>query len=68
MQQRTYDTTINGIQGYRKKACGYAEGLPIRKASEPIGYAKLVIDTEASLDSCVERAPQYLIQIARQIG
>lgn len=38
----------------------------IRKAWEPIDCPKLVIDTEASLDSCVERATQYLIQMARQ--
>jgi predicted kinase len=38
----------------------------IRKAWEPIDYPKLVIDTEASLDSCTERATQYLAQIARQ--
>jgi adenylylsulfate kinase len=40
----------------------------IRTAWEPIEYPKLVIDTEASLDSCVERAAQYLIQIARHDG
>jgi len=39
----------------------------IRRAWEPIEYPKLVIDTEASLDSCVERTMQYLIEIARQI-
>jgi len=39
----------------------------IRRAWEPIDYPKLVIDTEASLDSCVERTMQYLIEIARQI-
>ncbi len=32
----------------------------IQKAWEPIDHPKLVIDTEASLDSCVERATQYL--------
>jgi adenylylsulfate kinase len=40
----------------------------VRKAWEPIDYPKLAIDTEASLDSCVERSAQYLIEIARQIG
>jgi predicted kinase len=40
----------------------------IRKAWEPIDCPKLVIDTEASLDSCAERATQYLTQIARQTG
>jgi predicted kinase len=38
----------------------------LRKSWEPIDYPKLVIDTEASLDSCVERATQYLAQAARQ--
>jgi predicted kinase len=38
----------------------------IRKAWEPIDCPKLVIDTDASLDSCVERATQYFTQIARQ--
>ncbi len=37
----------------------------IRKTWEPIDNPKLVIDTEASLDSCAERATQYLAQIAR---
>jgi predicted kinase len=37
----------------------------IRKAWEPIDYPKLVIDTEASLDSCAERAMQYLVRISR---
>jgi predicted kinase len=32
----------------------------IRKAWEPIDHPKLVIDTESSLDSCAERAMQYL--------
>lgn len=32
----------------------------IRKVWEPIDTPKLVIDTDASLDSCVERATQYL--------
>jgi predicted kinase len=36
----------------------------IRKAWEPIDCSKVVIDTEGSLDSCVERAMQYLGQIA----
>jgi predicted kinase len=40
----------------------------IRKAWEPIDYPKLVIDTEASLDSCVGRATQYLAQIGRTTG
>jgi predicted kinase len=40
----------------------------IRKTWEPIDYPKLVIDTEASLDSCIERAMEYLAQIARQPG
>ena len=38
----------------------------IQKIWEPIDDPKLVIDTEASLESCVERATQYLVQIARQ--
>ena len=38
----------------------------IQKIWEPIDDPKLVIDTEASLESCVERATQYLAQIARQ--
>jgi predicted kinase len=38
----------------------------IRKTWESIDCPKRVIDTEASLDSCVERAAQYLIQIAQQ--
>jgi len=38
----------------------------IRKAWESIDCPKLIIDTETSLDSCVERATQYLAQIARQ--
>ena len=37
----------------------------IQKAWEPIDHPKLVIDTEASLDSSVERAMQYLAQLAR---
>jgi len=37
----------------------------IRKAWEPIDDPKLVVDTEASLDSCTERAMQYLAEIAR---
>jgi adenylylsulfate kinase len=37
----------------------------IRKAWEPINHPKLVIDTEASLESCAERATEYLAQIAR---
>ena len=35
----------------------------IQKAWEPIDNPKLVIDTEASLDSCVEHATRYLAQI-----
>ena len=38
----------------------------IRMAWEPIDCPKLVIDTEATLDSCVERATQYLTQISQQ--
>ena len=38
----------------------------IRKVWESIDCPKLVIDTEDNLDSCVERAAQYLIQMARQ--
>jgi predicted kinase len=38
----------------------------IRKAWQPIDNPKLVIDTEASLDSCVEHATRYLAQMARQ--
>jgi predicted kinase len=38
----------------------------IRKAWEPIDCSKLVIDTEASLDSCAECATKYLAQVARQ--
>jgi predicted kinase len=38
----------------------------IRKAWEPIDCPKLVIDTEVSFDSCLERATQYLAQIASQ--
>jgi predicted kinase len=37
----------------------------IRKAWEPINHPKLVIDTEASLESCAERATEYLAHIAR---
>jgi hypothetical protein len=37
----------------------------IRNAWEPIDHPKLVIDTEASLESCAERATEYLAQIAR---
>ncbi len=37
----------------------------IRKEWEPIDHPKLVIDTEASLDSCAEQAMQYFAQIAR---
>jgi predicted kinase len=37
----------------------------IRRAWEPIDDPKLVIDTDASLDSCVERATQCLTQMAR---
>src|SRR5277367_4386566 len=40
----------------------------IRKAWEPIDYPKLVIDTEGSLDASVERAMQYLAQIAQRTG
>jgi adenylylsulfate kinase len=40
----------------------------IRKAWEPIDYPKLVIDTEGNLDTCIERATRYLIQIAQQKG
>jgi hypothetical protein len=40
----------------------------IREAWEPIDGPKLVIDTEKNLDSCVERATQYLVQIARRTG
>ena len=32
----------------------------IREAWEPIGRPKLVVDTDADLDSCVERALRYL--------
>src|SRR5580692_236615 len=39
----------------------------VQKAWEPIDHPKLVIDTEASLDSCVDRAAQYLAQLARPI-
>src|SRR5215472_481913 len=35
----------------------------IRKTWEPIDSPKLVIDTDASLDSCVERATQYLSRL-----
>jgi predicted kinase len=38
----------------------------IRKAWEPIAYPKLVIDTEANVDSCADRATHYLAQILRQ--
>jgi predicted kinase len=38
----------------------------IQKAWEPIDQPKLVIDTEASLESCVERAMQYLAAIPQQ--
>jgi predicted kinase len=38
----------------------------IRKMWEPIDDPKLMIDTEASLNSCAERATQYLAQIAQQ--
>jgi len=37
----------------------------VQKAWEPIDHPKLVIDTEATLDSCVGRAAQYLAQLAR---
>jgi adenylylsulfate kinase len=40
--------------------------LQIRKTWEPIDGPKLMIDTEASLSSCAERATQYLAQIAQQ--
>jgi adenylylsulfate kinase len=40
--------------------------LQIRKTWEPIDGPKLMIDTEASLNSCAERATQYLAQIAQQ--
>jgi predicted kinase len=40
----------------------------IRKAWEPIDHPKLVIDTEAGLDSSVERATQYLAQIGQRTG
>jgi predicted kinase len=33
----------------------------IRKAWEPIDHPKLVLDTDANLDSCVDRALRYLI-------
>ena len=36
----------------------------IRKTWEPIDSPKLVIDTDASLDSCVERATQYLSRLS----
>jgi adenylylsulfate kinase len=38
----------------------------IRKAWEPIDCCKLVIDTETSLESCAERAIQYLAQVAQK--
>lgn len=38
----------------------------IRKAWEPIGDPKLVVDTEVGLESCVESAEKYLAQIARE--
>jgi len=38
----------------------------IRKTWEPIDGPKLVIDTEASLNSCTKRATQYLAQTAQQ--
>jgi predicted kinase len=38
----------------------------IRKAWEPIDNPKLLIDTEDSLNSNVDRATEYLAQIARQ--
>jgi predicted kinase len=37
----------------------------VQKAWEPIEDPKLVIDTEASLDSCTDRATQYLAQTVR---
>ena len=37
----------------------------VQKAWEPIEDPKLVIDTEASLPSCTDRAMQYLGQIVR---
>jgi predicted kinase len=37
----------------------------IRKEWEPIDHSKLVIDTEASVDSCAEQAMLYFAQIAR---
>jgi predicted kinase len=40
----------------------------VQKAWEPIDHPKLAIDTEASLDSYVDRAAQYLIQLARPTG
>ena len=33
----------------------------IRKAWEPIDHPKLVLDTDANLDSCVDGALRYLI-------
>jgi predicted kinase len=38
----------------------------IQEAWEPIDDPKLVIDTEASLESCVERAVQYLAEIPQR--
>ncbi len=37
----------------------------IRREWEPIEHPKLLVDTEASLDSCAEQAMQYLFQIGR---
>src|SRR5580693_6473987 len=37
----------------------------VQKAWEPIEDPKLLIDTEVSLDSCTDRATQYLAQIVR---
>jgi predicted kinase len=40
----------------------------IQKAWEPIDKPKLVIDTEGSLESCVERAMRYIAEIPQQAG
>ena len=40
----------------------------IRKAWEPIDPPKLVIDTDANLESCVERALRYFVDKADDVN
>ena len=39
----------------------------LRQAWEPIDLPKLLIDTDASVDSCVEQAMRYLVKNIRQL-